>query len=130
MSEQHRRLRGDAHWRRRRTLPSVEIADALRARVEGGELGPGQRLPRLRDLAAEHHVSVGTVVRALGMLKHDGTLVTGPGNGTYVRSRAVGTGRSSSPDAVVRPTAARWATSRIASTAGTTNTTGTIGPQL
>jgi DNA-binding GntR family transcriptional regulator len=62
------------------------IADALRARVARGELTPGQRLPRLRDLAAEHRVSVGTVVRAVGMLKHDGTLVTGPGNGTYVAS--------------------------------------------
>jgi hypothetical protein len=89
MSEQHRRPRGDAHWRRRRTLPSVEIADALRVRVGRGELIPGQRLPRLRDLAAEYHVSVGTVVRSLGMLKHDGTVVSGPGNGTYVRSALV-----------------------------------------
>jgi hypothetical protein len=86
VSEQHRRPRGDAHWRRRESLPSVMIADALRARVARGELTPGQRLPRLRDLAAEHRVSVGTVVRAVGMLKHDGTLVTGPGNGTYVAS--------------------------------------------
>ena len=86
MSEGHRRPRGDAHWRGVRSLPSVEIADALRARVERGELAPGQRTPRLRDLATEYHVSVGTVVRALGMLKYDGTLVTGPGNGTYVAS--------------------------------------------
>jgi DNA-binding GntR family transcriptional regulator len=91
MNERHRRPRGDAHWRRRRSLPSVEIADALRARVERRELLPGQRLPRLRDLAAEHQVSVGTVVRALGMLKHEGTLVTGPGNGTYVRFALVST---------------------------------------
>ena len=87
VGEQHGRPRGDAHWRRRASLPSVEIADALRARIERGELAPGQRLPRLRDLAAEHHVSVGTVVRALGMLKHDGTVVTGPGNGSFVAHR-------------------------------------------
>ena len=86
MGEQHRRPRGDAHWRRR-ALPSVEIADALRARVQRGELVPGQRMPRLRDLAAEHHVSVGTVVRALGMLTHDGTVVKGPANGTFVAHR-------------------------------------------
>jgi DNA-binding GntR family transcriptional regulator len=86
VGEQHRRPRGDAHWRRR-GLPSVEIADALRARVERGELVPGQRIPRLRDLAAEHHVSVGTVVRALGMLTHDGTVVKGPANGTFVAHR-------------------------------------------
>jgi DNA-binding GntR family transcriptional regulator len=86
MGEQHRRPRGEVHWRRG-GLPSVEIADALRARVERGELVPGQRIPRLRDLAAEHQVSVGTVVRALGMLTHDGTVVKGPANGTFVAHR-------------------------------------------
>ena len=80
---------GDAHRGGRQRLPSVELAAALRARVARGELAPGQRLPRQRDLAAEHHVSVSTVVRALGMLKRDGTLVTGPGNGTYVRFAVV-----------------------------------------
>ena len=88
MSEERRRPCGDAHWKRR-SLPSVEVADALRGRVERGELAPRQRLPRLRDLAAEYGVSIGTVVRAVGMLKHDGTLVTGPGNGTYVSSGLV-----------------------------------------
>jgi GntR family transcriptional regulator len=65
----------------------VEVAGALRARVESGEFAPGARLPKLRDLAADHDVSVGTVVRALGMLKHGGVLVTGPGSGTFVRTR-------------------------------------------
>jgi DNA-binding GntR family transcriptional regulator len=63
----------------------VEVAEALRARVESGELAPGERLPKLRDLAVDYHVSVGTVVRALGMLKHGGILVTGQGRGSFVR---------------------------------------------
>lgn len=63
---------------------SDEVADALRLRIERGELAPGQRLPSLRDLAGEYHAAVGTVVRAIGMLKREGFLVTGPARGTFV----------------------------------------------
>lgn len=59
----------------------VQIADQIGA----GELGPGQRLPAIRQLAADLRVAPGTVARAYGLLEADGLVETARARGTVVR---------------------------------------------
>jgi DNA-binding transcriptional MocR family regulator len=47
----------------------LQIALNLAQMVAGGTLQPGQRLPSVRDLAAQNNVSVATVVQALATLE-------------------------------------------------------------
>ena len=37
--------------------PSVQIADDLRSRIEGGEFAPGAKLPSIRELASQYGVA-------------------------------------------------------------------------
>ena len=55
--------------------------------VRSGRLGPGDRLPSTRDLAADVGVSRGTVVEAYGQLVQEGYLSARPGSGTVVAAR-------------------------------------------
>lgn len=68
---------------RRSNLPQA-IAAELRARIERGELAPGDRLPGHRELAASFSVSVGSVREAISMLISAGLVVTRAGRGTFV----------------------------------------------
>ena len=61
-----------------------QVADHLEARIRGGELAPGARLPGERDLAAEYQVALGTARKAIGVLREKGLLVTTPSKGTFV----------------------------------------------
>jgi DNA-binding GntR family transcriptional regulator len=67
----------------------VKVADHIEARIETGELRPGARLPGERDLAAEYHVSIGTMRRAIGVLRRRGLIVVLPARGTYVANSAL-----------------------------------------
>ncbi len=49
---------------------------------------PGDRLPSSRSLVAAHHVSAGTVQRAVQTLATEGLLESRPGVGTFVRAQA------------------------------------------
>jgi DNA-binding transcriptional MocR family regulator len=51
------------------TLLYLQIALRLAQMVASGALQPGQRLPSVRDLAAQNHVAVATVVQALATLE-------------------------------------------------------------
>ncbi|HUJ07635.1 MAG TPA: winged helix-turn-helix domain-containing protein [Streptosporangiaceae bacterium] len=64
----------------------VRMADHLAARIAGGELPAGSRLPGERDLAAEYGVALGTARRAVSELRDRGLAVTLPAKGTFVRS--------------------------------------------
>lgn len=64
-----------------------QIADALRTRIETGELGPGERLPSESALRTEFEVSAGTVRQALAVLRGDGLVLAEHGRGVFVRSR-------------------------------------------
>ncbi|KFG02603.1 GntR family transcriptional regulator [Streptomyces europaeiscabiei] len=57
-----------------RKLSSQEIAGALRDRIRGGDLRPGERLPTQAELAEEFGVERGTVRQALRALQEDGLL--------------------------------------------------------
>jgi GntR family transcriptional regulator, arabinose operon transcriptional repressor len=65
-----------------------QIYEALRSRIDGGEFGPGQRLPTEVQLMQHFAVSRTTVSRALHDLEMQGLLKRRRGSGTYVRELA------------------------------------------
>jgi GntR family transcriptional regulator len=62
----------------------ARIESSLRARIESGELGAGQRLPAERDMARQLGVSRMTVRQALAALAERGLVERGVGQGTFV----------------------------------------------
>ncbi|ARF73747.1 GntR family transcriptional regulator [Kitasatospora albolonga] len=65
---------------------SDELATRLRALAD--RLAPGDRLPSSRELIQQYRVGPATVARAIALLAAEGTVVTRPGSGTYVATRA------------------------------------------
>ncbi|MDV7221893.1 GntR family transcriptional regulator [Streptomyces prunicolor] len=61
------------------------IAAQLRAAVEAGEYGPGERLPGENDLMVEHGVARMTARQALGVLQTEGIAEARKGAGVFVR---------------------------------------------
>ncbi|MFE6743884.1 GntR family transcriptional regulator [Streptomyces tubercidicus] len=62
------------------------IADELRAAIDAGEYGPGDRLPGENPLAAEYGVAAMTARQALNALKNEGLAESRRGAGFFVRS--------------------------------------------
>jgi len=62
----------------------IQLKEHILARVERGELKPGQRLPSERELCDQFAVSRITVRQALAELMRDGLLQSVPGKGTFV----------------------------------------------
>lgn len=65
--------------------PYETVAAARRNDIESGALEPGSQLPTAVELAATHRVSVGTVSRALGLLKDAGLVEASRGRRATVR---------------------------------------------
>jgi GntR family transcriptional regulator len=65
----------------------LQIADQIRARLVAGDLRPGDRLPPVRQLAADLHVHHNTVAQAYRELAREGWLELRPGRGARVRTR-------------------------------------------
>lgn len=63
------------------------LADQLSEMIERGALRPGDRMPSVRRLSRQRHVSVATVVQAYGVLEDAGLVETRPQSGHYVRAR-------------------------------------------
>ncbi|WP_344009027.1 GntR family transcriptional regulator [Streptomyces thermospinosisporus] len=63
----------------------LRIAAQLRAAVEAGEYGPGERLPGENELMAEHSVARMTARQALGVLQAEGIAEARKGAGVFVR---------------------------------------------
>ncbi|MFI2431415.1 GntR family transcriptional regulator [Streptomyces sp. NPDC018693] len=61
------------------------IAAELRAAVEAGQYGPGDRLPGENDLMATHGVARMTARQALGALQAEGIVEARKGSGVFVR---------------------------------------------
>lgn len=61
-----------------------QVAEQIRAGIEGGAHPPGARLPSERDLAQRLGVSRPAVREAIGALQNEGRVVTRRGSGTYV----------------------------------------------
>src|SRR5688500_1497835 len=65
----------------------AQLRDALRGRIDAGEWGPGDLIPRELDLCAAYDVSRITAARALHELVREGRLVRQRGRGTAVAER-------------------------------------------
>ena len=61
-----------------------EIAEAVRRQIAGGDLQPGDRLPTVRDMAAQWGCTPGTVSRAYAILADEGLVSGRRGSGTRV----------------------------------------------
>jgi DNA-binding transcriptional regulator YhcF (GntR family) len=66
----------------------IQLAWKLRRLIETSELGPGDRLPSVRDAAAAAGVNVNTVRSVYGRLESDGLVSSEQGRGTFVRAPA------------------------------------------
>lgn len=81
-------MTGDAPAVEVDTLSPVPPYEQVRAQladlVIGGVLGPDDRLPPIRQLAADLRIAPGTVARAYRLLESAGLVRTGRGGGTRV----------------------------------------------
>ncbi|MFJ4409234.1 MULTISPECIES: GntR family transcriptional regulator [unclassified Streptomyces] len=64
-----------------------QIADALRAQIDAGELEPGAKLPTEAELRADYGVSRETVRKAVAILVNEGLVVSARPQGHFVRRR-------------------------------------------
>lgn len=69
------------------TTPRIpSIAADLRARIASGELGPGDKLPSTKELAAHYEISPQAIARVIALLKAEGAVWSRQGAGVFVRS--------------------------------------------
>ncbi|QXJ27083.1 GntR family transcriptional regulator (plasmid) [Actinomadura graeca] len=68
----------------RAAAPYAQIAQHLRDEIHAGRLAPGDRVPSVRDLAAEWGVSRATADKALSALRSEGLVTAVTGVGTQV----------------------------------------------
>lgn len=66
-----------------------QIIDQVRAAIATGSLGPGDRLPTVRQLAVDLSINPNTVSRAYTELELTGLVETQMGSGTFVGQRRV-----------------------------------------
>ena len=71
-----------------------QIVAQVREATATGELGPGDRLPAVREMADELDIAPGTVARAYGELERLGVVVTDGARGTRVAARVQKSGRA------------------------------------
>lgn len=62
-----------------------QLADLYRARIRGGDLAHGTRLPAEKRIAQEHDVGLDLVRDALAILRSEGLIETVPRYGSRVR---------------------------------------------
>jgi DNA-binding GntR family transcriptional regulator len=65
----------------------VQLADILRERIAAGEWSHGP-MPSVRQLSQEYDVGRDTAVRAIEVLRNEGTVFTVSKRGTYVTPRS------------------------------------------
>jgi GntR family transcriptional regulator len=65
----------------------TQLAWKLRSSIGSGALGPGDRLPSLRDAAVAAGVNVNTVRAVYARLERDGVVSSEQGRGTFVRTQ-------------------------------------------
>ena len=66
------------------THPTEQIRSQLGDQILSGELAGGQRIPSIRQLAADLRVAPGTVAKAYAQLESEGLLETSRGRGTHI----------------------------------------------
>lgn len=68
--------------------PAIDVYRQFRALIVSGQLGAGERLPTVRQVASDLGIAQGTAARAYKMLEHDGLVVTRTAAGTRVADSA------------------------------------------
>lgn len=64
-----------------------QIAARMESMIESGSLRAGDRIPSVRQLSIQHHVSVPTVMQAYTLLENRSLIEARPKSGFYVRPR-------------------------------------------
>jgi len=70
-----------------------QIIEQVKFAIARGDLGPGDRLPTVRQLAVDLSINPNTVIRAYRELEIEGILDTHQGSGTFVGDRPPDVGR-------------------------------------
>lgn len=70
------------------TSPTLDIYRQLRGLIVSGQLGANERLPTVRQTAADLGVAPGTVAKAYKMLEQEGLVVSRTAAGTRVADSA------------------------------------------
>lgn len=65
----------------------LQVADTLRAEIARGDVGLGERLPSVRDLAARFDIAAVTVQSALRVLRDEGYISSRSTRGYFVRDQ-------------------------------------------
>jgi GntR family transcriptional regulator len=65
----------------------IQVADAVQARIEAGELQPNRPIPSENQLVQEYAVARGTARKSIQLLRRRGLVTTVVGRGTYVAPR-------------------------------------------
>ena len=63
----------------------VQVARILRSRIESGDLPSGRVMPSARTLSQEYGVAIGSVKKAVEILRDEGLVYTSIGRGIVVR---------------------------------------------
>jgi GntR family transcriptional regulator len=64
-----------------------QVQEMIREKVLSGEFAPGEKILSARKIAAELGTNSFTVLRALGVLRKEGLLISHVGKGTFVQKR-------------------------------------------
>jgi len=70
------------------TPPYMQVVAALRAKIDSGELNPGDLLPSDREIAASWNISRATAQKAIAVLAAEGVVDSKVGIGTHVSQPA------------------------------------------
>ena len=74
-------------WKFKEDTPIyLQIAERIRYAIASGEFSAGERIPGVRDIAAESKVNPNTVQRGLAMLEEEGLVSTAGTSGRFVTS--------------------------------------------
>jgi GntR family transcriptional regulator len=65
---------------------SRQLVDAIRLRIDAGELAVGDKLPSVRGMAQQLRVNPNTISKAYAQLTSEGWLTASPGLGLFVAS--------------------------------------------
>ena len=65
----------------------LQVAAIIRARIESGELQPGDPIPSQNTIIQAYGVARATAAKALGVLRDEGIVVVVPGIGALVARR-------------------------------------------
>ena len=62
----------------------LQVASAMRRKIETGQWAPGQKLPSLEQLSKEFHVALLTARQAVSLMVEEGLVWRKQGRGTFV----------------------------------------------